>query len=297
MKNSRMHRWIGAVGAVAVVVALPVAWQVLGQGVASAGTVPAAEVVRSEPPVPEYDSEPNYKRREAYCPPGKRVIGGGARLLSAQHVVLTRQEPVHDPSTRDSYVVEASEDQTGFAGAWALNAYAICADPPPGLEIINKTTSAPQGAFHHQETAHCPDGKFVIGAGGRIDGGQGQVDLGTINQGVARSTAAGTTDPDGFDGTWSVTAFVVCVTPNPFSDLHIARDQTAPDSTDTKFMTISCPSDKRVTGGTAFSGSPGVIESVTPDADRRRIEVKARDNSLTPGTGGWDLNVVAFCAS
>jgi len=194
-------------------------------------------------------------------------------------------------------VVAASEDQTGFAGTWALQAYAICADPPPGLQIVSATGTAGSDAFQ-AVTASCPPGKFAIGAGGRINGGGGQVDLNTIAEGgfwSLRTTAGGTEDLDGFSGTWSVTAFAVCVTPNSLFDLQIVRVQSASDSTTPKITEASCPSGKRVTGGTAFSSIPGVVASVSPDANRLRIQGIARNNSPLPGT--WNLTVVAFCAS
>jgi hypothetical protein len=280
------------VAAVAMVVALAAALQVPGQGVASAATVPTASVVSALTP---FDSTPS-KTIAARCPAGKRVIGGGARVSGAQHVVLTRQQPVQS-TTGDSYVVAASEDQTGFTGTWALLAYAICADPPPGLQIVSATSAAGSNAFQGV-SASCPPGKFAAGAGGRINGGMGQVDLHTIAEGAffsSRTTAAGTEDVNGFSGTWSVTAYAVCVTPTSVSDLQIVKVQSASDSTNRKIVEARCPSGKRVTGGTAFSSGIGVIESVSPDANRLRIQGIARNDSSLTGT--WNLTVVAFCAS
>jgi hypothetical protein len=290
--DRRRPRWIGVVGAVAVVVALPVAWQVLGQGVASAATVPTATVVST---ITGFDSTAT-KTIAAQCPAGTRVIGGGARISGAQHVVLTREEPVHT-SAGDSYVVAASEDQTGFAGTWALQAYAICAAPPPGLEIVS-ATSAPGSDAFLGVTASCPAGKFAVGAGGRINSGGGQVALSTIAEGSRwslRTTAGGTEDPDGFAGTWSVTAFAVCVIPTSLSDLQIVRVQSASDATNPKITAASCPAGKKATGGTAFSSFPGVVQSVTPDANRLGIQGIARNDG--PVGGVWDLTVVALCAS
>jgi hypothetical protein len=274
-----------------MVVALTAALQVPGQGVASAATVPTASVVSGITP---FDSTAS-KTIAAQCPAGKQVIGGGARVSGAQHVVLTRLEPVHT-STGDSYVAAASEDQTGFAGTWALLAYAICADPPTGLQIVSATGAAGSSAFQGV-SATCPPGKLAIGAGGRINGGMGQVDLNTIAEGMvlsARTTAGGREDVNGFSGTWSVTAYAVCVTPTSVSDLRIVKVQSASNSTTPKIMEAWCPSGKKVTGGTAFSGG-GVIESVSPDANRLRIQGIARNDNPSPGS--WNLIVVAFCAS
>jgi hypothetical protein len=280
-----------------MVVALLVAWQVLGRGVASAATLPAAEVVSTITP---FDSTAN-KIIAAVCPPGKRVIGGGGRISGGQHVVLTRLEPVH--TSTDSYVVAASEDQTGFTGTWALQAYAICADPLPSLQIVSQISIPGSDAFQG-ESVSCPAGKFAVGAGGRINhrtvvgGPQGEVALNTIAEGgiwSARITAAGTEDPDGFADTWGVSVFAVCVTPTSLSDLRIVKVQSASDATNPKITAASCPPGKKVTGGTAFSSFPGVVQSVAPDANREQIQGIARNDSVVGGA--WDLTVVALCAS
>lgn len=286
--------WIGAVGAAAVVAALPVAVKVLGEGVATAATVPpaSATVVSSLTP---FDSTAN-KTIAAVCPAGKRVLGGGARVNAAQHVVLTREEPVHT-SAGDSYVVEASEDRIGFAGAWALQAFAICADPPPGLEIVSATGPAGSRAFQ-VVNADCR-GKLAIGAGGRINGGGGRVDLLTIAQGMgfASGTAAGGSEElAGFGGTWSVTAFAVCVTPVSFRDLQNVRVDVAQGPGNRTIAEARCPPGKRVTGGTAFSNIPSVIEVIAPDALRLRVQAIARNDSPDVTNTGL-LTVIAFCAS
>ena len=295
MQDRGTPRWIGMVGAVAVVVALPVAWQVRGQGVASAATVPTATVVSAITP---FDSTAT-KTIAALCPAGKRVIGGGGRVSGAQNVVLTRQEPVQ-AGTGDSYVVAASEGQNGFTDTWALQAYAICADPLPNQQIpqIVSVTSAPGSEAFQGVSASCPAGKFAVGAGGRINSGGGEVALSTKAEGSSwstRITAAGTEDADGFAGPWSVTAFAVCVTPTSLLDLRIVKVQSASDATNPKVTAALCPAGKKVTGGTAFSSFPGVVHSVAPDANRLQIQGIARNDS--PVGGVWDLTVVALCAS
>jgi hypothetical protein len=295
MRDRGRPRWVGVAGAAAAVVALSAAWQVPGRGMASAATLPAAEVVSVVTP---FDSTAN-KSIAAVCPPGKRVIGGGGRVSGGQHVVLTRLEPVSTsgPTGRDSYVVAASEDQAGFTGTWALQAYAICADPLPGLQIVSAISAAGSEPFQGV-SASCPAGKLAVGAGGRINSGGGQVALSTQAEGSSfstRTTAAGMEDPDGFAGTWSVTAFAVCVTPTSVLDLRIVKVQSASDATNIKSAVALCPAGKRVTGGTAFSSVPGVVQSVAPDGNRLQIQGIARNDSVVGGV--WDLTVVALCAS
>jgi hypothetical protein len=275
----------------------------LGPVVASAATVPAATVVSAITP---FDSTAT-KTIAAVCPLGKRVLGGGARINGGQHVVLTQLQPVSTsgPTGRDSYVVAASEDQTGFTGTWALQAYAICADPQPSLQVVSQisipSSGIPGGGAFEGISVSCPAGKYAVGAGGRISTssiGRGQVALGTIAEGgiySARTTAGGTEDPDGFAENWSVSAYAVCVTPASLSDLRVVKLQSASDATNPKVMEASCPFPKRVTGGTAFTSFPGVVQAIVPDANRTRIQAIARNDSVLGGA--WTLYVAAFCAS
>ena len=291
MTGKRWFRW-GATAATALVVAgVPLAIQVFGQGAASTSTVPSAQVTSA---LTAFDSTP-AKSAVAQCPAGKRVIGGGGRVNGAQHVVITRQEPVH-VAAGDSFAVDAREDEVGFGGSWAVQAFAICSAPVAGLQIVSATSASSSNAFTSL-SASCPGGKFALGGGGRINGGNGQVDLSTLAEGASvssRTTAAGTEDLNGFAGTYSVTAFAVCAT-GAFADFEVVKVTSAQDSTDRKILSVACTGNKRVTGGAAFSSIPGVIESVSPDANRLRVGVIARENTFTTGT--WGVTAVAFCAS
>jgi hypothetical protein len=291
MTGKKWFRWGATAAAAAVVAGVPLAIQVFGQGSASASTVPAATVTSA---LTAFDSTA-AKTAVAQCPTGKRVIGGGGRVNGAQHVVITRQEPTHN-GAGDSFAVDAREDEVGFGGAWAVQAFAICSAPIAGLEIVSATSPVSSNAFTSL-SASCSAGKFALGGGGKINGGNGQVDLSTLAEGgtvSSRTTAAGTEDLNGFAGTYSVTAFAVCAN-GAFADFQVVKVTSAQDSTDRKILDAACPVGKRVTGGAAFSSTPGVIESVSPDANRLRVSVIGRENTFTTGT--WAVTAVAFCAS
>ncbi|WP_448621567.1 hypothetical protein [Geodermatophilus sp. URMC 65] len=266
--------------------------QVVAQGSASASTVPNA-TIESELSVSDSKRD---KTIAAECPTGKRVIGGGARVNGAQHVVITQQEPISD-SSGELFHASASEDQVGFNGNWSVQAFAICSDPLPGLEIVSEAGTPGSDPFQGI-SARCLAGKQALGAGGRIDGGQGQVQLGTSVEGGPlfsnRSTATGTEDLDGFDGEWNVTAFTVCVIPNAFGDLRLAQEQFNSGPTNRIIGTVSCPSGTRVTGAAAFTSLPGKVEVAVPTAFR--LGVQAIGRSDTPGAGPWHMTVYALCA-
>ena len=50
---------------------------------------------------------------------------------------------------------------------WAVDANAICANPPPGLQLVT-AASEPDSEEFKTVTATCPTGKNLIGTGGEI---------------------------------------------------------------------------------------------------------------------------------
>jgi len=159
------------------------------------------------------------KQAVAVCPPEKRVIGGGARTRNAPEfrVRLIRMQPIHD-AAGDRYVAVAHAD-SGVMQPWLLQAWAICADPVPGLEIVSvavfKTVAASLTV-----SAACPDDSALIGMGGATSAaGYNQLSV------VAPTDAGGSesgnnTRPVGVTvtgqavasgGRWQVTAYAVCV--------------------------------------------------------------------------------------
>ena len=273
----------------AVVVGAALTALVVGAGSASASTVPRP-VIRSA--LTQFDSNPGAKTARAQCPAGTRVIGGGGRVNGGQHVVITRQQPIH--STLDSFVVSAIEDQVGTAQSWAVQAFAICSVPLPGLEIVSATGAAGSSGFQGKN-ADCSPGKNVLGVGGRINHGAGQVSLNTQALFPQRASAGGLEDSDGFGGLWSVTTYAVCANLSSVFDSQVVSIQTVADTTARKIFSIDCPAGTNLTGGAAFAGSPGaVVEVVSPDTTR--VQVIARfDGTVTPADT-WNVVGYAICA-
>jgi len=273
----------------AVVVGAALTALVVGAGSASASTVPRP-VIRSA--LTQFDSNPGAKTARAQCPAGTRVIGGGGRVNGGQHVVITRQQPVH--SSVDTFVVSAIEDQVGTAQFWAVQAFAICSVPLPGLEIVSATGAAGSSGFQGKN-ADCSPGKNVLGVGGRINHGAGQVSLNTQALFPQRASAGGLEDSDGFGGLWSVTTYAVCANLSSVFDSQVVSIQTVADTTARKIFSIDCPAGTNLTGGAAFAGSPGaVVEVVSPDTTR--VQVIARfDGTVTPADT-WNVVGYAICA-
>jgi hypothetical protein len=250
------------------------------------------------------DVTPKVARAE--CPDGLRVTGGFGRVTGdPRHVVLTRMEPIHT-NNLDRFEVTAAADETDPAGQWAVTAVAICADPLPGQEIFSFTVNAPAGSAGRSAFANCPGGLSMIGSGGQITGGQGEVHLsrtGPVTEtDFGRAVAAGTADSTGFAGAWSVTAFVVCAEV-AFADLARPSADSDLNSATPKVVDVDCPGGMFVTGGGGYSVNAGpgdvVTQSIMPEALPGAIPgdtatLVLRENN--PTDRNWLARVRAHCA-
>ncbi|GIE47993.1 hypothetical protein [Actinoplanes nipponensis] len=270
---------------------------------ALASTVPVATVVG---PNSAFDSTPE-KTTIAPCPAGQRVLGGGVRVNQGNdHIIITRQEPVHALDTGlDSFVVTAVEDSVGTTNTWALQAYAVCSPPVAGMVLVAKVGPTDSQGFQGV-SASCPANTFVLGAGGRILDGQGHVGLVTQVNGSATFPNGvnaggieelGTPDANGrfpgFKGNWSVIAFAVCAPKVLSTDVEVVRVQPAGDETNPKIIAAPCPAGKHVTGGTGWADLPAVVNSVNIDANRTRVQVIDRKHEQL--AGNWGGFAMAIC--
>jgi hypothetical protein len=248
------------------------------------------------------------KSVKAICPAGQRVLGGGATLAPAgPHAVLTEAQPVHPSSGRDYFQVVASADQTGIVGAWGFTAYAFCATVPAsfGLEIKSFTKPASSDATTQAGT-QCSPGKFLIGVGGKIAGGAGQVDLGMFPNGNGQvafgSAAFAKEDIDGYAGRYTVTGYSVCGTPNSvFGDFAMVRQTfQAPAFTPVLGSNINpptCPAGMALTGLGAGASTPGThMQTLAPNTINGPATLaNFFAVATTPPASPWQMDVQAYC--
>ncbi len=254
-------------------------------------------------------SQPSTQRVQtlsAVCAPGQRVLGGGA-WLGSSHAVLTELQPIHPAVGQDSFKVTAAADQFGITGSWFIQAYAFCGVVPASLqlEIIPKTNPATsQGT--DQAFAPCSSGKFLVGMGGKIDNGAGQVDLGTFpnNSGSLATGAAGFAkeDLDGFAGQYTVTGYAVCLRPTRiFGDIEMVPAQfNTPGGVPNRLATVACPPGKAITGLGGGISTPGThwqqLAPTTAGQPATAANFGAESSGSAPPTA-WPMNAVVFCAS
>jgi hypothetical protein len=290
-----MKKWVSAVAMGVAVLAT----QVLGATSASATTIPPGSVQVVVAQIP-FDTQP-AKSFSANCPVGKRVLGGGAFTVGGIHAVITEMQPIHTANL-DSFRVSAAADQFGLAGAWSFQVFAFCASVPGalGLEIVthpNLPTSAPSD----RATAQCPAGKLLIGAGGKIDNGNGQVDLSLftdLNGDTATATQAfAKEDVDGFAGNYTLTSYSVCAVQFVTGDIQQLKTGVATLTASSLSSTVGCPPGLRLTGLAGGTTEPGThMQRLSPSSTMGPNLANFGSQSSVPPTRGFSMQTTLFCA-
>jgi hypothetical protein len=148
----------------------------------------------------------------AICPAGKQVVGAGAETSGGVgRVVLDDLRPTSD-HTR--VIATGFEAEGGTTDSWTITAHAMCANPLPGLEVRKLSSEA--GSFDGGAvTETCSAGKKVVGAGGEITGGLGQVIMNGITPSadLKSVTVSAHEDGNGTSFNWNLTAYAICATP------------------------------------------------------------------------------------
>jgi hypothetical protein len=247
----------------------------------------------------------SVKSFSAICPAGQRVLGGGAFTVGGIHAVITEMQPIHPNTGQDSFKVTAAADQFGIPVAWGFQVFAFCATVPTSLQLeIKPHTNLPTSGATDQASTQCSPGKFLIGTGGKIDNGGGQVDLGMFPNSSGQiafgSAAFAKEDADGFAGQYTVTGYSVCGRPNDiFGDFAMVRTtfQAAGGAPSLK-GTVGCPSGMAVTGLAGGTATPGThLQQIAPTTAGRpaTLATFGAQSSVTP-SGTWQMDTSLFCA-
>jgi hypothetical protein len=224
----------------------------------------------------------------ATCPAGKRVIGTGVYLDGvAGDVVIDDLVP-----TASAVVATAYERGGGTAASWWLRAFAICANPLPGLTIVSATTAATSA--HKSGSAACPTGTRVLGAGAAIAGGLGEVVLDALWPDTTAVTAAGYEDVDGTTTNWTLTTYAICAPPLPGLVLVNAGSVGA----STAAAAPACPAGTARVGlgwdiSSRYAGRI-LVEGAMPVDAGASVNARATDTAVAPG---WVLAARAVCAT
>ena len=106
---------------------------------------------------------------------------------------------------------EAFEDPTGYSQGWSVAASAVCASPPPGLQLVSESSEYEPDDVK-RVVARCPTGKHLLGTGAEITGGFGEALLDDLRPDAALKSVTATAFPDqnGLTSDWSLTAHAIC---------------------------------------------------------------------------------------
>jgi hypothetical protein len=243
----------------------------------------------------------------AYCPAGKRVVGGGGGLVwDLQHhtrdVVLTALMPVHPLTGADSYQVTAHEDQGGTTDTWWAESYAICADPIAGMHTVAKGGTYGSASLQLVQPS-CNAGERVLGTGGYIQDTGGQVGIQ-----VSRASTTGTSsyfqgheDADGYAGDWGELGYAICA-PMP-AGYEIAQTGSPEALSEAeKAADAYCTAGKKTLGGggaVAFNapGNVFLTHIILAGAGLSNEVLAVADENVSTAAN-WDFIVgQAICAS
>jgi hypothetical protein len=286
-------------------VAVAAALMLVGAAHASSASaaVPGLQKVRA---ISAIDSA-SSKTATAYCPAGKRVIGGGGGLVwDLQHhtrdVVLTGLLPVHPLSGPDSYAVTAHEDQGGTTETWWVESYAICADPIAGMHTVVKGGTFGSASVQTTQPT-CNAGERVLGTGGWIQDTGGQVGIQ-----VSRASTTGTfsyfqahEDADGYAGDWGQLGYAICAPAPAGYEIAQTGSPEALSEAEKAADTYCTAGKKTLSGGgaVAFSAPGNVfLTHVILAGAGLSNEVVAVADENVPTAANWDFIVgQAICAS
>jgi hypothetical protein len=183
-------------------------WRLTASAICAAAP-PGREIVRA---TSARNSE-KTKGVSVSCPFGKTLLGPTARVNGGSgHVILDDFTPTAD---RKAVVLRAFEDSFGTSEDWSLTVGAICVSGDP-LEVERIVAdSAVNSDLIKTVNAKCSLGKTLLGVGGEISGGSGDVSFTAISPGdggVADQSVnvAAREINNGTAFNWSVRAFAIC---------------------------------------------------------------------------------------
>jgi hypothetical protein len=247
----------------------------------------------------------------ATCPEDKVVIGGGASLHVAagelpQELTLQAMFPTV-VNGRDVYEVRAGEVAPGVAGAWWVEAHAICAFEPDGYVRVRSPLDGFSSTGVDAEEAVCAAGQRALGSGTNVvfQSPSDQGDFAQVGLQVARPSSDGgitraqaREDADGFTGRWQVQATAICAdVPDGYEVIY--GESQRRDSEDFKGALAVCTGDREIlnVGAAVTTDAPGAV-SLQQAVPLEGVEVglgTAVEN--TPTNVDWDFMVVQLvCA-
>lgn len=271
-----------AVAATTIVSAVPVSAAVPGLQIVS------VETVANSNPV---------KTATVSCPPGKQVVGAGGAIIGAATGLVMLEDVTPLPNLSGVNVV-AAEIGYGTGVNWSLRAYATCANPLPGLQLVS--AESPINSTSKGLAITCPAGKKVVGVGGQVNvGASGWVGLQRLKIESATKVRirASETGFPGEGANWSVKGYAICA--NPLPGHEVVSATSANDSSDVKSITRFCTGSKKMLGyggDVENSDQRAVLDEILPVPSMTAVNVISSE-SLGGTVSPWVAKTFAVCAN
>jgi hypothetical protein len=182
----------------------------------------------------------------------------------------------------------------GLAAIQAL--LASRAEAVPGLQRITKT-SVSDSTTSKTVAARCPVGKRVLGGGGTVTGGRGQVVLERL-QPVQTATddrfvVGAREDGTGYSSNWRLTAYALCA--NPLPGYGILPSTSGSPSSNSPQGTISfCIGPTQVGFGGRINGGAGQVHLTNLVRDPGFTSIAAQEDA-SGFDGAWTVTAYAVC--
>ncbi len=203
-------------------------------------------------------------------------------------------------STRFGRLVTCGAILVGLAAVQAT--LASQAEAVPGLQRITKT-SVSDSSTSKKVAAKCPAGQHVLGGGGTVTGGRGQVVLQRLQplQTAAddRFVVGAREDGTGYSSNWRLTAYALCADPLP--GFGILPSTSGSASSNSPQSTISfCVGQTQVGFGGRLNGGGGqvhltnLVRDSNGDVDFTLIAAQEDANGFG---GNWNVTAYAVCAN
>ncbi|MEV0325434.1 hypothetical protein AB0H63_03155 [Micromonospora echinospora] len=247
----------------------------------------------------------NYQTATAVCPVGKVLLSGGYEIVGASgEVTVDDFRPNGGPTTAPTAVTVGAYEIDEYPDVWMVQAFAVCANPVPGLVRISATNGGDSSDVH-STIATCPTGKQLTGAAFEMQEVVGKATVDDLRPNGTSTTAPTAVDvrayeADPFSGPWSLTAYAICA--NPLPGLVQITTSSTSGSDDFRSATANCPASKVLVGG-GYEVREGFGEVAVDDFTPNGGPATGPSSIITgafeedPYSNDWSIRAFAICAT
>jgi hypothetical protein len=243
--NSKHRRAAYAVALTAATMTIVPAGQAAATGHQLTGIVHTSET---------WPTDPTPRKTVAKdCPASTYLVGAG--FSSGDFGGNVRIEDVIP--TAQGLTVTAEVDEDGPQNtSWALTAHLVCANQPPGHEIVERTSVATSG--YKTGVSPCDDDKEALGAGFRLPDTNGQLSVTGVHLASDLTSTTVYEDDTGYGSSWSIVTYAICA--YPIDGWELTPEADSDSGTQGQYEPSWCPEGKvALSAAGHFDGGDGNV--------------------------------------